>query len=244
MRKAFTLIELLVVVAIIAILAAILFPVFAQVKEAAKKTTCASNLKQLGVAMALYQGDFDDAYPNTDDTALWIGRKFRWPIMPYLALSLKQTNGDPLTANGASALLYCPSDTTRTSFDSTSYAYAAAFYRPADVLAGLTLLDLYESLPCDATCSTFTTSAVATPSQKVMLFEWANSHRYGKAPVGPWGTIDGNWQPGPDRWDGARNLAFADSHVKFVNARAMVASHLDTPDPNITPGGLGGSDLK
>jgi prepilin-type N-terminal cleavage/methylation domain-containing protein/prepilin-type processing-associated H-X9-DG protein len=59
-RKAFTLIELLVVIAIIAILAAILFPVFAQAKEAAKKTTSVSNLKQIGLAWLMYGGDYDD----------------------------------------------------------------------------------------------------------------------------------------------------------------------------------------
>lgn len=53
----FTLIELLVVIAIIAILAAILFPVFAQAKEAAKKTQAISNMKQAGLAMAMYAGD-------------------------------------------------------------------------------------------------------------------------------------------------------------------------------------------
>ena len=64
-RKAFTLIELLVVIAIIAILAAILFPVFAQAKEAAKKTTCLSNMKQIGVSTKLYLSDYDDTlYPH------------------------------------------------------------------------------------------------------------------------------------------------------------------------------------
>lgn len=62
--KAFTLIELLVVIAIIAILAAILFPVFAQAKAAAKKTVCLSNGKQIGIALMLYLGDNDDAYPQ------------------------------------------------------------------------------------------------------------------------------------------------------------------------------------
>ncbi|MFX8934016.1 prepilin-type N-terminal cleavage/methylation domain-containing protein, partial [Acinetobacter baumannii] len=60
MKKAFTLIELLVVIAIIAILAAILFPVFAQAKEAAKKTTCLSNTKQIAVSQLLYSHDYDD----------------------------------------------------------------------------------------------------------------------------------------------------------------------------------------
>ena len=61
--RAFTLIELLVVIAIIAILAAILFPVFAQAKEAAKKTTCLSNKKQVATSTLLYAGDYDDFFP-------------------------------------------------------------------------------------------------------------------------------------------------------------------------------------
>ncbi len=65
MKKAFTLIELLVVIAIIAILAAILFPVFAQAKEAAKKTSCLSNAKQMALGLYMYSGDFDDYLPNT-----------------------------------------------------------------------------------------------------------------------------------------------------------------------------------
>jgi prepilin-type N-terminal cleavage/methylation domain-containing protein len=62
-RKAFTLIELLVVIGIIAILAAILFPVFAQAKESAKKSTCLSNTTQIGMALYMYLNDFDDFMP-------------------------------------------------------------------------------------------------------------------------------------------------------------------------------------
>jgi prepilin-type N-terminal cleavage/methylation domain-containing protein len=63
MRRAFTLIELLVVIAIIAILAAILFPVFAQAKEAAKKAAYISNLNQVGKGYAIYTSDHDDTFP-------------------------------------------------------------------------------------------------------------------------------------------------------------------------------------
>jgi len=67
LRRAFTLIELLVVIAIIAILAAILFPVFAQAKEAAKKTQCVSNTKQTALAAIMYAGDWDDTLPRHDN---------------------------------------------------------------------------------------------------------------------------------------------------------------------------------
>jgi prepilin-type N-terminal cleavage/methylation domain-containing protein/prepilin-type processing-associated H-X9-DG protein len=68
-RSAFTLIELLVVIAIIAILAAILFPVFAQARESARKASCLSNCKQMGLAVMQYTQDYDEMYVcNSWDT--------------------------------------------------------------------------------------------------------------------------------------------------------------------------------
>ncbi len=73
-RRAFTLIELLVVIAIIAILAAILFPVFAQAKEAAKKTHCVSNNKQTALAGIMYATDADDVMSRLDNNgSCWYG---------------------------------------------------------------------------------------------------------------------------------------------------------------------------
>jgi prepilin-type N-terminal cleavage/methylation domain-containing protein len=78
-RGGFTLIELLVVIAILAILAAILFPVFAQAREKARQTTCSSNLKQIGTALALYVQDYDERLPDRRD----LKRSFPGGYLPW-----------------------------------------------------------------------------------------------------------------------------------------------------------------
>jgi prepilin-type N-terminal cleavage/methylation domain-containing protein/prepilin-type processing-associated H-X9-DG protein len=88
-RLGFTLIELLVVIAIIAILAAILFPVFAQAREAARKSSCTSNLKQIGNAWMMYAQDYDErtninTWNPNDGTGNTCIRNFGVRLQPYL----------------------------------------------------------------------------------------------------------------------------------------------------------------
>jgi prepilin-type N-terminal cleavage/methylation domain-containing protein/prepilin-type processing-associated H-X9-DG protein len=82
-RRAFTLIELLVVCALMVILAAILFPVFAQVREAARRTTCLSNLRQLAQAHRIYVQDYEETLPTTYQLSIHGWRL--WPdyLRPY-----------------------------------------------------------------------------------------------------------------------------------------------------------------
>jgi len=84
MRKGFTLIEFLVVIAIIAILAAILFPVFAKVREKARQTSCASNEKQIGLGLTQYVQDNDERWPAVmrQDTNGWTF--WQVAIQPYI----------------------------------------------------------------------------------------------------------------------------------------------------------------
>lgn len=83
MRRAFTLIELLVVIAIIAILAAILFPVFAQAKEAAKKTRALAQMKQLATGVMMYASDADDNFAPASNRTDLTQDPTVWPTIVY-----------------------------------------------------------------------------------------------------------------------------------------------------------------
>ena len=110
-RAAFTLIELLVVIAIIAILASILFPVFARARENARRSSCQSNLKQIGLGFAQYTQDYDERYPHSGENASpalggWVPGSSALPIDP--------SKGGLYPYLKSVQIFICPSDTKGT----------------------------------------------------------------------------------------------------------------------------------
>jgi len=203
-KHGFTLIELLVVIAIIAILAAILFPVFARARENARKSSCQSNLKQIGLALAQYAQDNDERLPpyvQVLDECSGIGRAVWYEMaFPYL----KNTQ-----------ILKCPSDTStrlagdpldRDSGTCRPYRLGVSYGVNANLMPANT----------GRAMSSFT-----APSQTL----WAMDSLDGgtltdgrdlvlptpaDAPTG----FDSRYRPGYHHFDGA-NCLFVDGHVKW-----------------------------
>ncbi|MCC6442490.1 MAG: type II secretion system protein [Armatimonadetes bacterium] len=234
-RKGFTLIELLVVFAVISLLSAILFPVFARAREQGRKVVCQSNLKQIGVALSMYAQDYDGFYPDNGDPYLWMGRRWRWLVQPYLGQSLRRDPGEPdnpYKSQGVPGILACPSDETAPlSFDSTSYGYSCAFYHTPEQINAMSTAHLWQTFPggYPFPCVSQSQSQVAYPAQKAVAAEWLSNHDALR--IGWW-----DWREG-------RNYLFADGHVKYLRASGIRRAVSGFPDINLTRDGIAGRDI-
>jgi prepilin-type N-terminal cleavage/methylation domain-containing protein len=117
-KKAFTLIELLVVIAIIAILAAMLLPALAAAKRKAQKINCVNNLKQVGLAFRIWEGDNGDKYPmalvSAQGGAQEYASSLGYPTPGSGHVNVPYVYSVMSNELSTAKVLYCPSDTPRT----------------------------------------------------------------------------------------------------------------------------------
>jgi prepilin-type N-terminal cleavage/methylation domain-containing protein/prepilin-type processing-associated H-X9-DG protein len=200
-REGFTLIELLVVIAIIAILAALLFPVFNIARNKAHAAQCQSNLKQIGLAIAMYSSDYDDRFPWGVDSADYYCPQI-WNGSPYQALiptmSFVNVVLDPYVKN--SELWHCQMDGGFTVLEDTGLplsgtptafqAFGSSYHWQTE-LAFLQIT--VESLPDPAAVN-------------VMMDAW------------------GGWHGGESMNARRYNILYADGHVKSADYNALEAA--------------------
>lgn len=212
-NNGFTLIELLVVIAIIAILAAILFPVFAKAREAARSTSCLSNMKQLGTAFAMYVGENDDILPVPNYEAGVAANDqigFGWTgeaAAPSKYYAENYTLRSALTPYVKSnAIFKCPSDTGASLTWTAGKRHTSYAYRHW-LTIGFFIPDLYQwnAVPTLFKQVTHTVDSFKDTSRVFLLTEAGAFHDF---------RID----PATKLYykDVKVNLMFADSHAKSI----------------------------
>jgi prepilin-type N-terminal cleavage/methylation domain-containing protein/prepilin-type processing-associated H-X9-DG protein len=231
--KAFTLIELLVVIAIIAILAAILFPVFAQAKEAAKKTSCLSNEKQITLAAALYENDYDDTIPLSGYENYVLDSPTTWMYLLNPYVKSGYPDAASLDTGKGYGVFQCPDYTPPPGSNSPSHSYALNFNYSPTYITDLNAVPAWQNLPVHSATS------LESPAQVVFVAEAYGSRIFtnGDDVDSYIGTPAVQIQSqavylyGRVRHNGGSNYGFNDSHAKFLKA----------PNPSFTADFTGGA---
>ena len=236
--RAFTLIELLVVIAIIAILAAILFPVFAQAKEAAKKSQSLSNVKQIGTALHLYLGDADDVTPTPYETSGGSVDVYQ-TLQPYLKnmdvffSPVWQKNvpaGNTQACDNANtpAGQFVPKAEDRSRC--IGYGYNWGF----GIWAGGALVGAQVTLAPDSTyLPGVSATAAESPAQIAAFGDTYNGRRYTISAIGSILThYDGPTQNSALRHGGSFNFCFLDGHAKSTKMQGYTFNPAASPKGN------------
>ena len=211
-NKAFTLIELLVVIAIIAILAALLLPALAAAKRKAQRINCVSNIKQVGIAFRLWEGDNGDRYPMSVST-LNNGAKekvYSTGNTPPPA-GYGVTNVFVVMSNELSTpkVVFCPSDNVRnytTNFTALKYNSANLSY----FVCG-DAIETYPQMILDGDRNIGTATAVNVPATMTNLFgvQWVGDPAHAWA----WSAVDMHLRVG--------NLGMADGSAQQATVAGL-----------------------